>query len=68
MTHPAHKEHVINLSVSATTPEEVIKTFETLSRVASSLALDEVEVRINHFVVELFCDECMEMEQEHGHE
>lgn len=68
MNHPTHKEHVINLSVDATTSDEVIKVFDVLSRVATSLALDEVEVRINHFVVERFCDECIEMEQEHGHE
>ena len=62
------KEHVITLAVDATTSDEVVKAFETLSRVAASLALDEIEVRINHFVVEQVCEECMEMDQEHDHE
>ena len=56
------KEHVINLAVDATTSDEVIKAFEVLSRVAASLALEEMEVRLNHFVVERICDECMEAE------
>lgn len=62
MSHPHDKEHVINLAVDATTPDEIVKVFEVLSRVAASLALEEIEVRINHFVVERICDECMEAE------
>ena len=58
MNHPTHKEHVINLSVDATTSDEVVKAFEVLSRVAASLALEEIDVRLNHFVVERICDEC----------
>lgn len=46
--HP--DEHVISLAVDATTDAEVIKTFETLSRVAASLALDGIDVRISHFI------------------
>ena len=60
MSHP--KEHVITLAVDATTSDEVVKAFEVLSRVAASLALEEIEVRLNHFVVERICDECMEAE------
>lgn len=66
MSHP--KEHVITLAVDATTSDEVVKAFEVLSRVAASLALEEMDVRINHFVVEQVCEECMEMDQEHDHE
>ena len=62
MSHPHDKEHVINLAVDATTSDEVVKAFEVLSRVAASLALEEIEVRLNHFVVERICDECMEAE------
>ena len=68
MSHPHDKEHVINLAVDATTSDEVIKAFDVLSRVAASLALEEIDVRINHFVVERICDECMEIDQEHDHE
>lgn len=64
MSHP--KEHVINLAVDATTPDEIVKVFEVFSRVAASLALEEIEVRINHFVVEQICDECMEAENVEG--
>ena len=66
MSHP--KEHVITLAVDATSSDEVVKAFEVLSRVAASLALDEIEVRLNHFIVEQVCEECMEMDQEHDHE
>ena len=66
MSHP--KEHVITLAVDATTSDEVVKAFEVLSRVAASLALEEIEVRLNHFVVEQICEECMEMDQEHDNE
>ena len=62
------KEHVITLAVDATTSDEVVKAFEVLSRVAASLALEEIEVRLNHFVVEQICEECMEMDQEHDNE
>lgn len=68
MNHPTHKEHVINLSVDATTSDEVIKVFDVLSRVATSLALDEVEVRINHFVVEQVCEECAKSSEWGDHE
>ena len=68
MSHPHDKEHVISLAVDATTSDEVIKAFEVLSRVASSLALDGIEVRLNHFIVEQVCEECMEIDQEHDHE
>ena len=60
MSHP--NNHVISLAVDATTSDEVIKAFEVLSRVASSLALDGIEVRLNHFIVEQVCEECMEAE------
>ena len=63
MSHSHGKEHVITLAVDATTSDEVVKAFEVLSRVAASLALEELDVRINHFVVELVCDECMEAEE-----
>lgn len=60
MSHHHHKEHVITLSVDATTSDEVVKAFEVLSRVAASLALEEVDIRLNHFVAEQLCDQCME--------
>ena len=60
MSHSHNKEHVITLAVDATTSDEVVKAFEVLSRVAASLALEEVEVRLNHFVAEVFCGQCME--------
>ena len=67
-TDPHGKEHVITLAVDATTSDEVIKAFEVLSRVASSLALEEIEVRLNHFVVERICDECAKSSEWGDHE
>ena len=59
--HP--EQHIISLAVDADTDAEVIKAFEVLSRVGSSLALDGIEVRLNHYVASDFC-ECSKCEAE----
>lgn len=55
-----HDQHIISLSVDANDDAEVIKAFEVLSRVAASLALDGIEIRMAHYRTSDLCecDDC----------